>query len=381
MDALRILICDDEQGMRMGVTRSLRNFTIPMPDMDESVGVEVIEAETGERALEYIHEEPPEILLLDHKLPGMSGLDVLEQIGDAAGDMRTIMITAYASIETAVRATKQGAFDFLPKPFTPAELKSAIEKAAQHLLIAREAKKLASEKRQVRFELISVVAHELKAPINAVEGYLNLLNSEMAGTNPETHAQILERCAIRISGMRKLITDLLDMTRLESGQKPRELEKLNLQEIATTAFETLIPDAQARGIQMNLHATSDETLYGDASEIEIIFNNLISNAVKYNRDNGQVDVTISRDADAVVIRVKDTGIGMTKKESAKLFHDFVRIRNSKTTAILGSGLGLSILKKIAKLYGGQVAVESTPDVGSTFTVTLYSTENGEHQAA
>ena len=108
----------------------------------------------------------------------------------------------------------------------------------------------------------------------------------------------------------------------------------------------------------------------DAREIEIIFNNLLTNAMKYNRDGGRVDVTLQRTGKQAEITVSDTGIGMSEEEVQRLFGEFVRIRNEKTSHILGSGLGLSIIKKLALLYGGDVMVKSQSDVGSTFTVTL-----------
>jgi signal transduction histidine kinase len=109
---------------------------------------------------------------------------------------------------------------------------------------------------------------------------------------------------------------------------------------------------------------------GDRGEIEIVLNNLISNAVKYNRDNGTVTVKLSDSPDEVVMTVSDTGIGMSEEERERLFGEFVRIKNDKTRNILGSGLGLNIVKRIAALYDGRVSVESTPDVGSTFSVVL-----------
>jgi signal transduction histidine kinase len=111
-------------------------------------------------------------------------------------------------------------------------------------------------------------------------------------------------------------------------------------------------------------------MVADNGEIQIVLNNLITNAIKYNRDGGRVDVYLSADSDTLTIAVSDTGIGMTEEETNKLFQDFARIKNEKTKDILGSGLGLSTVKKIAQLYGGTVDVESVPDEGSTFTVRL-----------
>ena len=204
METLKLLVCDDEMGMRMGVARALRDFSVDIPDVDESVRFQVELAETGEEALQKIAADPPQILLLDLKLPGISGLDVLEELHEKDIETLTVMITAYASIETAVRATKQGAYDFLAKPFTPTELKSTVTKAAKHLMVARQARRLAQEKRQVRFQFISVLAHELKAPINAVEGYLNVVRDGTIGDNPEIMNQIVFRCLDRIQGMTML---------------------------------------------------------------------------------------------------------------------------------------------------------------------------------
>lgn len=370
METLKLLVCDDEMGMRMGVARALRDFSVDIPDMDESVQFQVELAETGEEALEKITAEPPQILLLDLKLPGISGLDVLEELHKRDIETLTVMITAYASIETAVRATKQGAYDFLAKPFTPTELKSTVTKAAMHLMVARQARRLAQEKRQVRFQFISVLAHELKAPINAIEGYLNVVRDGTLGENPQAINQVIFRCLDRIQGMRKMIADLLDLTRIESGQKRREMERVDAGSMAERAIETFLPEAQSRKITIDLHQTGDMLLWADTGELEIIMNNLISNAVKYNKDDGHVAVTLSRDEDLLHIAVKDTGIGMTRDEAGKLFNDFVRIKNSSTSGILGSGLGLSIVKKLALLYAGKVKVDSEPGEGSTFTVTL-----------
>lgn len=370
MEVMKVLVVDDELGIRTGVARVLRGFLIQVPNFDKEIHFETAQAESAEQALEIIREEPPNILLLDNKLPGMSGIEALDRISEMNLDMLTIMITAYASIETAVRATKQGAYDFLPKPFTPADLKNTVRKAAEHLVVARHARELAAEKRKVRFQFISVLAHELKAPLNAIEGYLQVLKDGSIGNDPKAFMPMVDRCLTRTEYMRKMIADLLDLTRIESGERKREIVDLDLTEVAQHALDTFTPEASARNITLQLHADGPVPLRGDRSEMDIVFNNLVSNAVKYNRDDGRVDVTVERRDDTAVIRVADTGIGMSKEDCAKLFQEFVRIKNAKTKDILGSGLGLSILKKLTVMYGGDIQVESEPDKGTTFTVTL-----------
>lgn len=371
MNRLRVLVVDDEMYIRAAIGRALESLQFVMPDIGATAAFAFEEAGSAEEARDHIAGgSPPDIMLLDLKLPGMSGLELLEEIGPTLTDTLTIMITAYASIETAVRATKSGAYDFLAKPFTPDELEHVLQKAARHIIVAQRARMLAEEQRQVRFQFLRVLAHELKAPLNAIEGFLNTIIDHTAGNDPAVYEEMLRRCRTRTQFMRKLIIDLLDLTRIESGQKKRELGEVSIATIAKMSRDTLQPDADARGIAIEIECDPEMRIHGDAGEIEMVFNNLVSNAVKYNRDGGRVNVRCARDGDIVTIAVSDTGIGMTEEEAGQLFESFVRIKNEKTFGIMGSGLGLAVVKKVAMLYDGDVEVHSVPDEGSTFTVRL-----------
>lgn len=371
METLNILIVDDEYGMRRGAERVLRDVTLNLPDVNGEVRFEIKTAATGKELEEMLETNHTDILLLDHKLPDMTGLDILDRLAKRSLDLLTIMITAYASLDTAVTATRRGAYDFLAKPFTPEELRGAVRKAAKHLILQRQARRLAEEKRQVRFQFISVLAHEMKAPIAAIEGYLQMMRERSAGEVLQNYDRMLDRCLLRIEGMRKLIGDLLDLTAIESGQRQRSITVVDLAETARQSVENMKPEARKRSIEIELQTPAGLVLDADRTEIEMIFNNLVSNAVKYNRDNGRVRVLTTRSGEHdVQIQVEDTGIGMTEEETQRLFNDFSRIKNDRTRHILGSGLGLSTLKKLVTLYDGEITVRSQPDVGSTFTVTL-----------
>mgnify|MGYP003971000131 FL=1 len=372
-DQLKLLVIDDEPGMRKGTERSLRHFTAEYPDLQLTVKFSIAQAATGEEGLAEIERNRPDILLLDYKLPGISGLEVQERLVEQKIEILTVMISAYSSLQTVITATKRGAFDFLVKPFTPDELRVTLRRAAHHLLVHRQALKLAEERRRIRFEFIRVLGHELKAPLGAIESYLNLYQKRTLGTELAAYDQIVDRSLIRLDGMRKLILDLLDLTRIESGNKQRQLLSVDLCEVVAMAIETAQPEADGRQIAIRTAMPAELTLQGDRGELEIILNNLVSNAVKYNRDGGAVTVTLTDLGEQVEIAVADTGIGMTQQEADKLFGEFVRIKNAKTASILGSGLGLSIVKKLTALYAGDVSVRSEPDVGSTFTVRLDKT--------
>lgn len=379
MITLNILAVDDEPGMLSGIVRSLDSYRVMAPEVNKEVDFRIKTVATGTAAVEAIKTGLPDILLLDYKLPDINGLEVLKRTDAISEDMLTIMITAYASIETAIAATKQGAYDFLTKPFTPADIKHTVRKAAIRIVLARSARKLEDEKKQVRFEFIRVLGHELKAPLNATTGYLYLLRNHTLGGDLEKYDEMVQRSLLRIDQMRKLISDLLDITRLESGQKSRALEDVDLVVGARQAIELVNREAETRGITIDLYSPDHLTMRADQGEISMIYNNLITNAVKYNRDRGRVEVTLSRAGAEIIISVSDTGMGMTEDGIKKLFGEFVRLKDKRTKNILGSGLGLSILKQLVALYGGRIDVESELDRGSTFTVHLIDDDTGEER--
>ncbi len=367
--ALDVLIVDDEAGMRAGAGRSLEGFTVDLPDFGETVAFTVRSASTGEEALAQLTAKSPDILLLDYKLPDMTGIDVLAA-APGAGDFLTIMITAFASLEVAVTATKRGAFDFLAKPFTPEELRATVSKAARSVYLQRKARRLEEEKRQVRFEFISVLAHELKSPLAAVEGYLHLMRERLKGPELGAYDPMVERSVTRIAGMRKLVMDLLDLTRLESGKKKRAIESVDLVKAAGLALENVAALAESRKVTVELKAPASLAIGADAGEMDMILSNLLTNAVKYNREGGRAVLELVPAEGGATVRCSDTGIGMTEEELAKLFGEFVRMKNEHTRNIDGSGLGLSILKKVVKLYGGEIKVSSKYGEGTTFELTL-----------
>ncbi|HPI86649.1 MAG TPA: response regulator, partial [Bacteroidales bacterium] len=155
MATLKVLVVDDEPGIRSGIIRIMRNFRVGYPFMDEDFDFEVIEAETGERAIEIIEAQPMDIILLDNKLPGMDGIEVLDYIKKKEYDAQVMMITSYASLDLAIKATNTGAYNFMPKPFTPDELKSSIEGITKHLYLKRMTRNMNREGKQVRFQFLS----------------------------------------------------------------------------------------------------------------------------------------------------------------------------------------------------------------------------------
>jgi signal transduction histidine kinase len=370
MAVLKVLVIDDEPGIRSGVSRILNNFHVTYPFMDEDYTFEVTEAATGEDGIAILENEMHDILLLDNKLPGIQGVDVLEYIRKRNYDIVVAMITSYASLDIAIRATRDGAIDFIPKPFTPQELKSSIENITKQQYLKRITHKMKQEGKKIRYQFLSVLSHELKAPLNALEGYLRMMQEKQAGDRIEDYATPIERSLQRIQGMRSLIMDLLDFTKIRLDRKEEKIQEVNMAEVASDSIVTVQPYAIQMDVTINLDVRSDVSIMADPDDIEIVFNNLISNAVKYNKVGGKAEITIdSSDIEAILV-FSDTGIGITRNDTENLFTEFVRIKNEKTRNISGSGLGLSIVKKVVELYHGTINVESTPDVGTVFTIRL-----------
>lgn len=375
MSVLKILVIDDEPGIRSGVARILSGFRVTYPFMDEDYTFEVKEAATGEEGLEYVVDNKPDIILLDNKLPGMQGIDVLEKIRKMNSDVVVAMITSYASLDVAVKATRNGATDFIPKPFTPQELKSSIENIAKQLYLRRITHRLNEEGKKVRYQFLSVLSHELKAPLNAIEGYLRMMQEKQNGDRIDDYAIPIDRSLQRIQGMRNLIMDLLDFTRIRLEPREEKIQPVDLTRAAYDSVATVRPYAIQMEVSIDVIQNAEAVIMADPDDIAIIFNNLISNAVKYNVRGGKVEITIDKtDSDAIII-FSDTGIGIRPEDMPGLFTEFVRIKRDETKEITGSGLGLSIVKKVTDLYKGSILVESNPGKGTIFTVRLPEKQN------
>jgi len=372
IETCRVLIVDDEPEMCSGVRKILKNFSVFVEDTNTNVNFEVDSAVSKDEFFAFTKSQNYGIILLDYKMPDVSGLELLEYIINQNKNALVIMITAYATFETAVESTKLGAYDFLPKPFNPVELRNSIRKAATRYILSRKAQEFEEERKRIRFRFISVLSHELKAPLNAIEGYLDILETRRDKISSDDFGMMINRSKVRIDGMRKLIFDLLDLTRIESGEKKRNIENIDLNKLVNSSIELFSEDAKRRNIDITFENRGVNDFCADKTEIEIILNNLISNAVKYNKDNGKVRVRVSQANNKTRITIADNGIGMSAEEKNRLFKEFSRIKNDKTMHILGSGLGLYTLNKIVQFYLGTISVKSRPDKGTAFSVSLFA---------
>ena len=178
------------------------------------------------------------------------------------------------------------------------------------------------------------------------------------------------------SGMRRLIMDILDLTKIDAGEKKRYLENVSVTEIVDNCIESVRIMARDKKVEVNYSVDQNFKAVLDSGEFEIVLNNLLTNAVKYNVEGGKVFLDVKKTGNGIKIRCEDTGIGMSPEDQEKLFKEFSRIKNKFTVNVQGSGLGLSILKKIVALYNGEVIVESAEGKGTVFSVFLSTVIDG-----
>lgn len=214
--------------------------------------------------------------------------------------------------------------------------------------------------------LIATVVHELKTPIAAVRGFVELV--QQAGPLNATQTQYVQRAMNGLQRMELLIASLLETARLESDLT-LTISRADLHQMIHESAEMIHGIAQKRGIQIEVMLADDARfVMGDADLLSLVISNLVSNAVKYNRDGGSVYVSIRAQAEQLQVDVRDTGMGIPPDDLKRVFEPFTRLQTGER--IEGSGLGLWIAQRIVEKHEGRLWVESTPGEGSTFSFTL-----------
>jgi len=355
-----ILVIDDEETMCDACQQVLNKS-----------GYHTETSADGADGLRKVREFPPDLVLVDLKMPGISGMEVLEKIGKIDSTIISIVITGYATIESAVEAMKRGAYDFLPKPFTPDELRIIIKRGLGRRELVLESLSLRREKEKIEKNFISMVSHELRRPLIDVQEYLEVVRGGIVGRLTQPQKGMLEKASGQINTLLVLTKDWLDMSRIEAGRMLENLEPLDLSQILHKTVDLLREKIKNKKITLEVNIPAHLPLIkGEKLSIERVFTNLLRNAIGYNREEGRISVKAKEEGECVVIEVSDTGIGIPQKDIPFIFDEFFRVKNRKTQHITGSGLGLSIVKKIVEAHRGSMEVRSEEGKGSTFTVFL-----------
>ena len=223
----------------------------------------------------------------------------------------------------------------------------------------------------VKSEFVGTVVHELRAPLATVQQLVYFLKEEEAGPVNKTQAQLLGRVLVRLGELLDLVKNLLNIAKMEAGTLMFQMAPVDPGVLVEGCVEDFLPLAEARNI--DLKSSLDEgvpQVMADVGNLKIAINNLISNAIKYSGEGGEVAVGLQVQEDRLVITVRDTGMGIPEKDLPKIFDKFYRVADERTRWITGSGLGLSLTKSIVEKHNGRIEVESEPGKGATFRVFL-----------
>ena len=224
---------------------------------------------------------------------------------------------------------------------------------------------------KTKSEFISAVSHELRTPLTSVKGYASLLMSGKLGDIPDSVKERLQKINLHSDNLVKLINNLLDIARIESGRVEMKMEKCSVAAIVEGVRDLLIPQMREKNLQWKDEIALDvPELTFDKHQVERIFINLVSNAIKFTPAHGTITVRARRDGPAAVFEVSDTGIGISKEDLSKLFDEFYRVDNEINQNVKGTGLGLSLVKKIVEAHKGRIWITSEINRGTTFHFTL-----------
>ena len=466
-----VLVVDDE-------TR-IRDVCIKMLSGE---GYEADGAESAEVGMRMIKEKHFDIILMDLMMPGLSGLEALPQIRALHPDTVVIVITGYATLEHAVEAMKNGAFDFIAKPFSPGDLRLVITKAVTHIStlqdianeksrmrlminhladgvmttdsrkriaqinpaflkligyqgvrpIGSEVSQIVSNERlgnmigqvlaadeddlievseelylqksiimarcmpfrdrlrrnlgtitvlhditarkemdQLKSDFVSMVSHEIRSPMNSILMLLKNVMDGLAGETTTKQREIIGRASDKIASLINLANELLDLAKIESGLISQEREGVKIAELLEDQVAFHQPRALAKSVQLRLEeAEVIPVIIANRLNLEEVFSNLISNAVNYTPEGGKISISVVVEGDYLVVQVTDTGIGIHEDDLERIFDRFYRVKNEKTRHIIGTGLGLPIIKSIMDAHHGLISVDSKPGIGTTFSVSF-----------
>ncbi|MFZ2448045.1 MAG: hybrid sensor histidine kinase/response regulator [Syntrophobacteraceae bacterium] len=358
MDRHNVLVIDDEEIARISCRRVL-----------ETRGIGVTLAASGREGLEFLLHKPFDLVLVDLKMPGMDGVEVAHRINRFDPSIVTIIITGYATIESAVAVMKEGAYDYLPKPFTPDELVIVVERGLEKRRLDLESTALRLEKAAMERNFVTMVTHQLRSPLSAISQYADVLLSGMGGDLNENQKEMVERIRYRLEGLLELINDWLDMSRIQSGEILSRRQPVSLADCVRGALSTFDLSAKEKNILCEIDIPENfPSVRVDPLTFGELVGNLISNAIKYNREGGSVRIRAYEKKGWVVLEVEDTGPGIEEVEIPFVFEQFYRGKSPEIRQQTGTGLGLTIVERIIKAHGGKVEVRSTPGEGTVFSV-------------
>jgi len=371
-----ILVVEDEAGTRTTLCGIL-----------EDAGYKIRQLEKGAEALESIRSNSFNVVITDIRLPDIGGMEILELAREINPEVAVIMMTGYASVETAVEAVNQGAYAYFVKPVNPDEIKTAISNALKQQRLSLENKRLVESLQrsnkllveaneelqratQAKSEFLANVSHELRTPLNVIIGFSQLIIDGVPGKINQEQRQCLSDILTSSEQLLDLINDVLDLSKVESGKMGLRLTDTVLADVIEWVAGTMAPVFTSKKQILDVEVEEGlPPVRADEGRIKQVLFNLLSNSNKFTADSGKIKVEAVRDGDWTQVSVIDNGVGIKEEDQERIFEPFYRV-DSPAAREGGTGLGLSLTRQIVEKHGGRLWVESQYGKGSKFAFIL-----------
>lgn len=362
---LRVLIVEDSPADRELYRRRLGS--------DPETSYTFLETDTGQEGLRRWNEEKPDCVLLDYQLPDSDGLEVLEQMAQAAGGspLAVVMLTGQGDETVAVRAMKAGAQDYIVKGVITAEgLQRAVRNTVAKVALLRGLEEQRADLEQFAY----FVSHDLQAPLRSVKSFTRLLATRYQGKLGADADEFLGFITGSVEQMQRLISDVLAYSR---AGRTVELGRTDCEAV----FRSSLAGLRAAIEESQAEVTHDPLppVVGHPTLVGQLLQNLVGNAIKFRGvEAPRIHVSASRQGALWLFSVRDNGIGIHPDDAGRVFRLFERLDGADK--VDGTGIGLAISKKIVERHGGRIWVESAPGSGSTFYFTLPAEEAAASEA-
>ena len=373
-DLPEILVIDDEMGPRESLRMLLKpDYTVHTADCVEA-------------GIKLLKEKQPDTIVMDIRMPGMTGIEGLRKIREIDPHLSVIMLTGFGALETAKEALRLGANDYISKPFDAGEMRQVIGRNVERTRVQRASDTAAAEIKELNSRLLKELAHkerlaslgqasaefvhDLGNPLTIVWGYVQLLAKKLEHTEnggaTENAASIKELNIIEQNV--RVCRELLTMWQSYGSVEAAPHKQISVSGITREVVKGVAGMAAQNGVELKSNLCNDACiLQGDPTQITRAIQNVIINALQAASENkGTVTVSCIRKEFYVDVRVEDTGPGMTPAQISKIFDPYFTMKQGKS----GTGLGLYITKKVVEDHNGSIKVDSTPQVGTSFTVRL-----------
>ncbi len=390
----RILIIDDEESI-CWLLGKLFNEN----------GFETESALTGKEALDKLSKTFFNIALLDINLPDIEGISLVESFKKIQGDIEIVLITGYASVDTAIQALNKGVYAYIKKPIKTGDLliivkniitkqklindkrrteqklreskdnlEKEVKKRTKELEVALEQQKLyldqILEASKSKTEFMAIMSHELRTPLNSIIGFTDLILEGSYGHLSEVQSDFLYDIKNSSLHLLNLINNILEISEIEAGQLNLNFQEFSLNNTINEVVNIIKPIYSKKQLKFTVKLLEDELMiYADPVRFKEVLLNLLDNSIKFT-NNGEITLIIDEKNDNWIFSVRDTGIGIAKDNYSLIFQPFKRIITPENISSTGSGLGLSLAKRLVELHNGQIWYESEENRGSTFYFTI-----------